>query len=168
MLDCWNTGNCDFTVFWITSAVKECRERERRTMSCLRPMKDCSTELAVRTWRFMAACSPRKRSIKSLTASPCITTHQSASSNTKQQDWSRKRYKSWIWNRWGWRMKLWWSIGGKEETAENSLKVDLTFLKRHDGKILEFYLFIQTLSEEIMNTIWGGTLEDEHHESPQK
>lgn len=34
-------------------------------------MKDCSTELAVRTCRFIAACSPSNRSMRSLTASPC-------------------------------------------------------------------------------------------------
>lgn len=45
------------------------------TMSCLRPVKDCSTELAVRTWRFIAACSPRSRIIRSFTASPCSKTH---------------------------------------------------------------------------------------------
>lgn len=40
------------------------------TMSCFRPTKDCSTELAVRTCLCAAAFSPRKRSIRSLTASP--------------------------------------------------------------------------------------------------
>lgn len=42
-------------------------------MSCLRPVKDCSTELAVRTCRFSAACSPRNRSMRSFTASPYAT-----------------------------------------------------------------------------------------------
>lgn len=40
------------------------------TMSCFSPAKDCSTELAFRTCLFAAAFSPRKRSSKSLTASP--------------------------------------------------------------------------------------------------
>jgi hypothetical protein len=40
------------------------------TISCFSPTKDCSTELALRTRLWPAAFSPRKRSIRSLTASP--------------------------------------------------------------------------------------------------
>ena len=49
------------------------------TTSCFNPTKDCSTELAFRTCLFAAAFSPRKRSIKSFTASPwkeCTETRQ--------------------------------------------------------------------------------------------
>lgn len=58
-------------------AVKEARLYQKcaeisalLTMSCFRPTKDCSTELAVNTCLLAAAFSPRKRSIRSLTASP--------------------------------------------------------------------------------------------------
>lgn len=46
------------------------------TISCFKPTNDCSTELAFKTCLFTAACSPKKRSIRSFTASPLVFMEQ--------------------------------------------------------------------------------------------